>query len=386
VSITITGIMANTLVTPAVPDIRDAFNVGTAAAGLLLATATAPGIVLAPILGLLADRYGRREVVVPCLVLFGVTGGLSAFAPSFEVLLLLRLAQGVGSAGLVNLAITIIGDHWNGAERTRLIGRNAAALTASIFVLPPLGGVLTSLGGWRLTFAPYWVALLTATMVWVRLPRSTRVDVTFRTQIVEARPYLKQSTVRGAMAMAFALFVLVFGLVLTVMPLYLADRFDVGAAGRGLMLAVPALASTTAALNVSRLRARLGTAGSLAAAFSLFVAGFTVIASVGALPAVVVALLLYGAGEGLSIPTLQDTVASAAPMRNRGSLVAMFVGVSRTGQTVGPVVGGLGLDTLGARMTFAVAAASTVPIVLFAWWWRSPRRTIVAGAGGPSVP
>src|SRR5439155_14166545 len=80
VSITVTGIMANTLITPAVPDIRDAFGVGTAAAGLLLAAATAPGIALAPVLGLLADRYGRREVVVPCLALFGVAGGLSAFA------------------------------------------------------------------------------------------------------------------------------------------------------------------------------------------------------------------------------------------------------------------------------------------------------------------
>ncbi len=386
VSITITGIMANTLITPAVPDIRDAFGVGTAAAGLLLAAATAPGIALAPVLGLLADRYGRREVVVPCLVLFGITGGVSALAPSFSVLLALRFAQGIGSAGLINLAVTIIGDHWEGAERTRYIGRNAAALTASIFVLPPLGGALTSLGGWRWTFAPYWLALVTAALVWRRLPRSTRVEVTFRAQLGEARPYVRTPTVLAAMAMAFVLFVLVFGPMLTVLPLYLADRFGVEAAGRGLMLAVPAVTSTAVALNVSRIRRWLGTRGSLAVAFAFFVAGLTLLGAVPVLPAIVIALLLHGAGEGLAIPTLQDTVASAAPMRNRGALVALFVGVSRAGQTTGPVLGAIGLDQLGARKTFLLGAAVSIPIVFLAWWRRLTGTAPVAGVEKPSVP
>ncbi|MBA3655582.1 MAG: MFS transporter, partial [Actinobacteria bacterium] len=374
VSITLTGIMANTLITPAIPDIRDAFNVGTSATGLLLAAATAPGIFLAPVLGLLADRFGRREVVVPCLVLFGLAGGLSSFAPSFAVLLALRLAQGIGSAGLINLAVTIIGDHWQGAERTRYIGLNAAALTASIFVLPPIGGVLAGIGGWRLTFAPMWIALVTATLMWRRLPRSARVAVTLRTQLSEARPYVGTARVLGAMVMAFVLFTMIFGLVLTVLPLYLADEFGVGAAGRGLMLAVPAVASTAAALNVGRIRHRVGASVTLAAAFFFFVVAFAVMAAVPALPAIVVALLLYGAGEGLSIPTLQDTVVSAAPMRNRGSLVALFVGVSRAGQTTGPVVGGVGLDAVGARVTFAVAAALVLPIVAAQGWWRRSSR------------
>jgi predicted MFS family arabinose efflux permease len=390
-SITLTGIMANTLITPVIPDIRDAFGVGTSATGLLLAAATAPGILLAPVLGLLADRFGRREVVVPCLVIFGLTGGLAAFAPSFEVLLALRLAQGVGSAGLINLAVTIIGDQWEGAERTRYIGLNAAALTASIFVLPPLGGLIASIGGWRATFAPYWIGLVTAALIWRRLPRSTRVVVTFRTQLSEARPYVRTSTVLGAMGMAFLLFVAIFGLVLTVMPLYLADHFGVGAAGRGLMLAVPAVASTTAALNVSRVRIRIGTSGVLATSFALFAACFTVIALAPSVFVIALALLLYGAGEGLAIPTLQDTVASAAPMRSRGALVALFVGVSRAGQTTGPVVGGIGLDHIGARATFAVAAVCTVPVVLAQGLWRRrgggpDRPGVVAASEGPSVP
>ena len=131
-----------------------------------MAAGTLPGIVMAPVIGVLADRFGRRAVLVPCLVGFGVFGLLSALAPTFEMLLVLRLLQGVGSAGLINLAVVIIGDHWDGVERARLVGQNAAVLTVSLAVFPPLGGLLTELGGWRLSFAPYAVGLVTAAVIW----------------------------------------------------------------------------------------------------------------------------------------------------------------------------------------------------------------------------
>ena len=72
---------------------------------------TSPAVVLvvAPVAGFLADRFGRRVVLTTCLAIFGVFGGLAALAPTFEVLLVARFLQGVGSAALVNLAIVLIG-------------------------------------------------------------------------------------------------------------------------------------------------------------------------------------------------------------------------------------------------------------------------------------
>ncbi len=137
-ALTITGVLANTLVAPVVPDILDDLGVSQSSAGLVLSAATLPGIVLAPVIGVLADRFGRREVLIPCLVLFGVAGTLNALAPSFTVLLILRFMQGIGSAGLVNLAVVLIGDHWEGVDRARTMGHNAAALTTALAILPPL--------------------------------------------------------------------------------------------------------------------------------------------------------------------------------------------------------------------------------------------------------
>ncbi len=357
VAITLTGIMANTLVTPATPDIVEDFGVGVSGVGLLLAAATAPGIVLAPVIGVLADRYGRRRVVVPCLALFGLAGGAGAFAPSFDVLLVLRLLQGAGAAGLINLAVVIIGDHWDGAERARRIGRNAASLTASIAVLPPLGGLLASLGGWRWTFAPFWLGLVTAGAAWIYLGPSERGEGTLGEQLRRTRPFLALPVVLGSMALAFVLFVLIFGAFLTVLPVHLKDEFGVEAGFRGLVLAIPAIPSTLMALSLGRWRARWGAGPIITAGALALAGGLAILAVAPTLPLLLLGPVVYGFGEGLMIPVLQDAVASAPPASSRGAVVASFVGVTRLGQTVGPVAFASGLGAVGATPVFAVGAA-----------------------------
>lgn len=359
-SITLTGILANVLVTPVAPDIAKDFGVGATGVGLVLGSATAPGILLAPIIGVLADRYGRRAVVVPCLTVFGIAGGLAAFAPTFPILLALRFLQGCGAAGLINLAVVIIGDHWDGAERARMIGRNAAALTASIAVLPPLGGLLASVGGWRLTFAPYWIGLVTAVAARKVLPPSVRGEGTVSEQLRRAAPYVTNPIVLGATAMTFVLFVIIFGLFLTVLPVHLDRNFGVDAAGRGLILAVPAVTSTLMALNLGRLRARWGVRKLLVFGSLCLAAGVGILGGAPTLPILLAGPFIYGFGEGVLIPTLQDVVAGVPPASSRGSVVAFFVGVTRLGQTAGPIATGFALERAGAEGLFLAGAAASM--------------------------
>ena len=153
-SITVTGILANTLVGPAIPDILDAFDQPDSRAGVFVAAGTLPGIVMAPVIGVLADRFGRRAVLVPCLVGFGVFGLLSALAPTFPALLAApAAARGSARPGSSTSRSSSSATTGPGLERARLVGQNAAILTISLAVFPPLGGLLTELGGWRLSFA-----------------------------------------------------------------------------------------------------------------------------------------------------------------------------------------------------------------------------------------
>lgn len=374
--VTLTGILGNVLVLPALPDVARDLGAGPGGIGLLLAATTAPGIVLAPVIGVLADRFGRRRVLVPCLVTFGVGGGLGGLAPSFAALVALRVVQGVGSAGLINLAVVIISDHWHGDDRARMIGRNAAALTAFIVVVPPVGGLLTELWGWRAAFAPYWVGVATAGAVRRWLPATPPGAGTLRTQVAASRAALRTWSVLGPMVLGGSVFLVVFGL-LTTVPVYLDGTFGLGPGARGLMLALPAVTSTAAALSLARLRARAGVPAVVAGGLVVLGAGLATAASVPALPAVAAGLLLYGAGEGLLVATLQTTVADRAPEAGRGALVATWVGFARAGQTAGPVLAGVGLATSGARANLAAGAA-------LAWLLALAHRALLGR--GPAVP
>jgi ACDE family multidrug resistance protein len=363
-TVTITGILANTLVGPAIPDILDAFDQPDERAGLFVAAGTLPGIVMAPVIGILADRHGRRAVLVPCLLAFGVFGMLSAAAPSFWVLLVLRVLQGVGSAGLINLAVVLIGDRWSGIERARRVGHNAAVLTVSLAVFPPVGGLLTELGGWRLSFAPYAIGLWTALRIWRGLLPTPATDaVGVREQLGAARTAVRQRDVVGSISIGFVLFVLIFGLFLTALPVHLEREFDLGAGWRGLVLAVPALTSTIGALRVGALRARYGAVPLVVAAGALFTVAFVVMGVAGSLPVLLAGALVYGAGEGICIPTLQDVVTGAAPPSQRGAVVAVWVGAARAGQTAGPLAASAVYGAVGTGTTFVLGGALAAVIL-----------------------
>jgi MFS transporter, ACDE family, multidrug resistance protein len=363
-SITVTGILANTLIYPAIPDILDDLGVDDGAAGVLVAAASLPGIVVAPLIGVLADRYGRKQILVPCLVVFGLFGALAAFSPSFEWLLLARLGQGLGSAGLINLATIVISDTWTGVERARMLGYNSAILTVSLAILPAAGGLLTDLGSWRYSFAPYPLALVTAAVVLVRLgPGPSDRSISIGAQIRAAAAVARSPRVLAPLFLAFITFVMVFGLFLTVLPLHLEREFGLTASQRGLVLAVPAAGATVGALVLGRLRMRRGPRWIVVASFALFAATYPVVGLAPTLLLVLPAGLLYGLGEGLVLPTLTDVVAESAPESSRGAVLSLQVSAIRTGQTTGPLVAGAGIALVGTGSTFVLGGLLAAAVV-----------------------
>ena len=73
-------------ITPAFPKIEKELNISEQEVGLLITVFTLPGVVLTPLLGVLADRYGRKQILIPSLLLFGVAGTLCFFKDFFLTL------------------------------------------------------------------------------------------------------------------------------------------------------------------------------------------------------------------------------------------------------------------------------------------------------------
>ncbi len=104
------------------------------------------GILLTPVAGVLAGRYGRRMVLVKSLFLFGIDGVACALATGFGLLLVLRTLQGVGAAALGAINVTMIGDLYSGQRRTEALGYNSSVLSVGTASYPAIGGALALLG------------------------------------------------------------------------------------------------------------------------------------------------------------------------------------------------------------------------------------------------
>ena len=381
-AISLTGVLANTLVSPALPDIARDLDVDESGIGLVVAAASLPGVVVAPIIGFAADRFGRRAVVLPCLVVFGLGGLAGMAAQSFTFLLAARFVQGFGAAGLVNLAVVMIGDlHEDPVRRAEAIGRNGAVLTVGLAVLPAVGGAVVAIGGWRASFGLYAIAFLVAAAVARVLPGGRPAGVsTLSDQIRGAGTYLRDRRVIAMTSVGFVGFVLVFGVVLTALPIDLHARFGAGPALRGVMLGLPAAAAAIVSLGMGRLSRRWATWDLVLAGFVVLALAFAAIAVAPSIALVGVAVVAYGVGEALIIVSLQAYAAGLAPAAFRGVMVAIWVSAVRGGQALGPVLAGVSLHAMGSRGAFvagAAVAAGTAGAVV----WIRPRVSTPDGDG-----
>ena len=361
-SVTTVALLHNSIFVSSTPEILRSLGESENLAGLLIAAGSVPGIVVAPLIGFLADRFGRKKVLIPCLVIYGVFGMLVGLSPSLFWFILIRIFQGLGSAGLINLVVVIISDNWVSLDRARLIGQNAAAITISVAVYPVVGGVITDLIGWRWTFLAFLAPLVVAFFVSRNLEdHQPGLDVSVRGQISGALSEVVKPAIATNLVIVMILFMAIFGLFQSLLPVNLEREFGLLPTGRGLVAAAPAIVAASSALAVARVRKRLQ--GGIIIYVSLLIWGVSfLMMGFGSLPILVLATMIYGLSEGLMIPTLQDLIAENAPEQLRGALLAMWTGAARLGQTVGPVAVSLALMGLSTSLVLVLAGIAMIVI------------------------
>lgn len=366
-TIAVVAILANPLTVPNLPELLSDLGQPDSSSGLLISAIPLPGIIAAPAIGLLANRHGRRTTLLWCLVLFGTTGAASAVAQNFATLVLVRLAQGVGSAGLISLSVILIGDHWTGAARTRVLGRNAAAISIGLLVSPIVAGLLAGRTSWRWSIALSALALPIAGICALQLPKNEGSSISPGSLALQLAA-VRAPGILPTLATAFVLAAVVFGVFNTIVPLHLAQEFQAGPEMRGLLLSLPAVAGAIAAVRLDWIRRHASVRQLLVGSTAVVALAVATVGAASSLIAIAVAAIVFGLASGISNPMLQDFAASTASSRQLPIVLAAWVSTMRLGQAAGPLTAGLLLDAtstttsilIGALPLAALAVALTV--------------------------
>ena len=136
----------------ALPAIRASYGAGAAEVQWVVNAYLLPLSALLLLGGALGDHYGRRLLLVIGTSLFGAASLVCALAPSLEILLAARGAQGIGAALLLPNSLALLNAAYQGEKRGRAVGIWAAAGAAAAAVAPLLGGWLVDHVGWPAIF------------------------------------------------------------------------------------------------------------------------------------------------------------------------------------------------------------------------------------------
>jgi len=365
-AVTLIAVMGVVSIAPALPKMMVELKISSAEVGLLFTVFTLPGVFLAPVFGILADRYGRKKTLVPALFLFGLAGGACALARDFSVLLFLRFLQGVGGASLLTLSTTIIGDLFSGKQRTKVMGYNASVISISAAGFPALGGVLATFG-WYLPFLLPLPAIPLGLIVLFRLnsPEPEHRGH-LRSQFVQALKSMATSQVIGLLIATTATFILIYSTCFTFVPLLLNDRFGASPAVIGLIFACMSVVTALTSSQIGNLAQRFSEKSLLKASFLMYALGIVLMSLVHHLWLFLVPIVIYGIGHGINLPCIQSLLAGMAPTAQRATFMSINGMVLRLGQTLGPLMAGFVFALWGTEAVFFFGASLALGMAVLA--------------------
>jgi MFS family permease len=327
------GVLGAVLLAPVLPAIEDAFAGTPGVHALTPVVLTAPALVIgltAPFVGRVVDRIGRKRLLVAALVVYALVGTAPLWLPSLPLIVASRVLVGLTEAVIMTCCTTLLADYFAGAERARWFGRQVVATTVAATLFFGIGGALGS-HSWR---TPFWLYLVSLPLAFVAA--RTIWQPAQRRSTGTALPRLPWHRLAAPVGVS-----LLGGLVFYVLIVELSFRLDelgVESTGAiGAISAVGSLGTAVGALASSRLAVR-GPAVTIPLAFAVSGVGIVGLGLAPTVPAVVVAAVVTGLGNGLLLPALLSWAVGTLTFEQRGRGTGWWTAAVFLGQFLCPLV------------------------------------------------
>lgn len=350
--LTLMAVMGVASITPAFPSIADHFGIDYKKVGLLIVVFTIPGLVLTPVLGILADRYGRKTILAPSLFLFAIAGFSCSQANNFNTLLWLRFFQGIGAASLGSLNITLIGDIFPEEQRATAIGFNSSILGIGTALYPFVGGALTMIA-WNFPFYfPLFGIVAGLMVIFVLDSPHTKTEEPLKSYLSKTWKAIANKNVLGIFLLTVFTFIILYGPFLIYIPFVMKTNFASSAFLIGVILSATSFANAVIASQLGRLNKIIKNINLLKISYLLYIVSLCMIPFLPRESLMIIPAILFGIAQGLNIPNLQTLLVGLSPMEYRGAFMSLNGFLLRLGQTIAPIIAGLFFAYGGIQMAF----------------------------------
>ena len=375
-------IMANTMLLPIFPQMRKTLGLSLQEISLMFVIVSFTAAFLNPLGGILADKWGRKKIVVPSIFIYGAAGGLAGAAlllleNPFRTVLFFRFLQGVGSATPMYLAVALAGDMFQSQERTRVMGFLEIANGLGKLSSPVIGGVAGLLGWYAPFFVYPIISFPVAFLYWFSITEPQQQEkVSLRTELKSLSQLTSLQNIL-ALLTSFAGIFFLFGTMFWVGE-FIGQKIPDGTVIHGLIIAIPVAVMMVTAFFTPGVATKVGpritlSAGLLISSVSLFLIPF-IYSTVLIWPN----LVLIGFSAGLLLPVLDTAVSAISSRNHRGFMTTIFGSARCLGAAAAPYFIALLLD-INIFVAFLPIAAFAAVLALSIFFFADEGKMLPLG-------
>lgn len=355
------------LIAPILPQYAVSFDVGNAAASIIVSIFAFTRLIFAPVAGALVGKLGEPKIYVTGVLLVALSTLLCAVVQDYTQLLIARGLGGFGSTMFTISAMALIARLAPEKSRGRISGLYAGSFLLGNVFGPVLGTLLAPLG-MRLPFLIYGTALVIAAgVVYMALARRRDLDDDPQNprkkhssiEVVTTREALASPAYRAALFSGFSNGWLAFGVRNSMIPLFALSVFGDGMdqQAAGISMTCFAIGNGCALLFSGKLTDRIGRKLPIIIGMSVLLLSIGAMGYSTTLLGFIVFSLLAGLGAGTLNPAQQASVADVIGSgRNGGKALAGFQMCQDLGAIIGPLLAGAMADVISFQLAFNISA------------------------------
>ena len=330
---------------------------GDVEVGIVTGAFAITGLACRPLAGHLADRRGRRRVVIAGALATAISGLLLFVPAGVPGLIVSRLALGIGEGAVYTAGSAWIVDLAPPERRGRIIGLYGLAIWGGLALGPPLGELILNASGYDAVWAFAAAAPALGALIAARIGES----FVPHPELAYERRLLAHEALRPGLGLSLA--IVGYAAMAGFVVLHL-DEIGVGHGAT--VFAAFAVSVVAARLLLGWLPDRFGPVRCAIGSGAVEAVGLVLIAATSSLEVAILGAVAMGAGFSLLFPSFALVVVNRVPVERRGVAMGTYTAFFDLGMGIGGPAAGAAAAVGGYPAAFALAAGCALSTIVVA--------------------